>query len=113
MSKYILTTRYIPLATDTDTSTRNNLLAWLDEIKGVKAASYDEAKQRLVVEYDLMSMNFDTLLTRLRDRGAPIRRSLWFSLLSGWLNYIDRTAKSNASAPPPSCCNRPPPRIKR
>jgi hypothetical protein len=113
MSTCIYTTRHIPLASDLGGSARNDLLTWLGEIKGIKVVSYDEARMKLVVEYDLLCMNFNELLRMLRERGAPIRQGMWFSLLSGWLSYIDRTAKTNASAPPPSCCNRPPPRIKR
>lgn len=108
MSNSIYTTRNIPLSSGYISENIKELITWLEQMPAIKKADYIASKNRIIVEYDLLKLSYKQLLSIVTDKGIHIRNGFSFSLLSSWLNYIDKTAKSNALAPPPSCCNRPP-----
>lgn len=62
----------------------------------------------LRVVYDQQHYSFMDILDRLSETGVRIKKGPLFGLKEHWLDYLDRAARQNASAPPPSCCGKPP-----
>lgn len=112
MSNSIFTTRNIPLSSRSENESYQDLLVWLERLPAIKKADYVAKKNRIIVEYDLLKLSYRQLLSILVEKGIGIKKSFTFSLLSSWLNYIEKTAKENSKAPPPSCCNKPPKRSR-
>lgn len=112
MSSSIYTTRNIPLSSGYIIENIKEVIAWLEQMPAIKKADYEASKNRIIVEYDLLNISYKQLLSILVEKGIGIKKSFTFSLLSSWLNYIDKTAEENANAPPASCCNRPPKRYR-
>lgn len=63
---------------------------------------------QIEVTYDQQIYKFSDILPKLFDSGMKIEKGFLFGLKSSWLDYLDTVARANASAPPPSCCNKPP-----
>lgn len=80
----------------------------LDRISENGITDLQVNSEQLEVTYDQQVYKFSDIVIRLSDSGYEIEKGILFGLKSAWLDYLDRVARENASAPPPSCCNKPP-----
>ncbi len=65
-------------------------------------------RNKLEVTYDQQVYKFSEIVQLLLDSGFKIEKGFLYGFKSFWLDYLDTVARENASAPPPSCCNKPP-----
>ena len=76
----------------------------------IKKVDYDNTAENLLIEYDQLLLNYTGLLAILSGLGVSYKKGLIFNIHTSWYDYLDTTARENASAPPPACCNKPPKR---
>ena len=76
----------------------------------IKKVDYDSTAENLLIEYDQLVLNFTGLLAILSELGINYKKGFVLNCRSSWYDYLDTTARENASAPPPACCNKPPKR---
>lgn len=74
----------------------------------IKKVDYAGADKSLLIEYDQLLLNFTGLLAILSGLGVSYKKGFIFNCRTSWYDYLDTTARENASAPPPACCNKPP-----
>ncbi len=80
----------------------------LAELPGVVKAVADVDKHRVVVRYDASQQNFENIVETMEKTGFPPVNSWWSRFKGNWYRFSDETARENAKAPPPTCCNKPP-----
>ena len=106
MKKQLLVAREFQLVEST-----NGSEAAAPSADGLVNAGIVEAEltgKTLRVVYDQQCCSYMDVLDRLSGAGIRIRKGLLFGLKAHWLSYLDSAARQNASAPPPSCCGKPP-----
>lgn len=104
----IIVTREI--AIDPDSKTQDILVA-LDRLKslsGVNLASHRSQNSHFEVAYDLLNTSYSDIEHILSENDVYRASSIRNRILSIWYEYLDITARDNANAPPPACCNKPP-----
>ncbi len=80
----------------------------LQLIDAVKTVCMLPSKHAVEVEYDQCKVSYQQLCEHLQQQGFTLKAGWLDKLKMQWLDYIDTTARENASAPPPACCNKPP-----
>lgn len=63
-------------------------------------------RDQIQVTFDQQVYKFSDIMLKLSDVGMKIEKGFLFRLKSFWLDYLDTATLENASAPPPSCCNK-------
>ena len=76
----------------------------------ISKVEFDSTEKSISIEYDQLLTNYTGLLTILSGLGVNYKKGFGFKLRASWYDYLDTTARENASAPPPVCCNKPPKR---
>ncbi len=110
MTDPILVTRNIALSSICLIQQMPGLMSFLEQSPGIKAAAYDSEDNKISIEYDQLQLNYTDLLAMLSAQGISCKKGVSFKIRAGWYEYLDTTARENASAPPPACCNKPPKR---
>lgn len=80
----------------------------VSELSGVVAVIANVEKHRLDIRYDASRLNYLRIVETLEQTGFPPLVSWWSRMKSNWYRFSDETARENAQAPPPACCNKPP-----
>jgi hypothetical protein len=80
----------------------------LGRLAGVYLVDANISKQRLIVGYDIIKTDCQTILALLEETGFPPLDSFWSRCRMGWYRFTDENGRANAKAPPSSCCNKPP-----
>jgi len=80
----------------------------LAELPGVVKAVADVDRQRVDVRYNASQQNFQNIVETMETTGFPPLDSWWSRIKGNWYRFSDETARENARAPPPACCNKPP-----
>ena len=75
---------------------------------GVIKTEVDPGKRRLRVLYNTTITNFATIAELLEDIGFSPDDSWWNRVKASWYEYLDENTRTNARAPAPPCCNKPP-----
>ena len=105
-----MVTRNIYLRMSSSDATMNRLMSLVEETPSIKEAAYDSEDHKISIEYDQLLINFTGLLSILSAQGMNYKKGFGFKTRASWYDYLDTTARENASAPPPACCNKPPKR---
>ncbi len=108
MEKPILTKRRIPVSPGYKKVQVEKVMGVLEATSGIEYVLFDTSEDSLVIEYDSIKIRYLNIEKILDDQ--PVNRAHSFKqrLLSIWYDYLDTTARDNALAPPPACCNKPP-----
>ena len=108
MEKSILTKRKIPVLPDCNQLQVRKVAGVLEATSGIEYVLFDTGEDNLFVEYDPIKIVYSNIEEILDDQ--QVNRACGFKqgLLSIWYDYLDTTARDNALAPPPACCNKPP-----
>ncbi len=86
-----------------------HLLAQLAKTtQGITNFEYSETQHYIHVQYNAYSINFSRILSLLSTHHFSLQKNILFMLQTSWFDYLDTTAKDNANAPTPVCCNKPP-----
>jgi len=80
----------------------------LAALPGVVKVAADLEKHRVVVRYDASRQNYQILVETMEKTGFPPQDNWWSRFKGNWYRFTDETARENAKAPPPACCNKPP-----
>ncbi len=80
----------------------------LAELGGVCKVVADAERHRIELCYDASRTDYQAVAAALKQAGFPPSGSWWNRLKGNWFQFTDTNAHDNASAPPPSCCNKPP-----
>lgn len=80
----------------------------LAKVPGVIKTEIDINRRRLRVLYNATLTEFKTISEILEDTGFPPTQSWWQKVKGNWYEYLDDNARTNAKAPAPPCCNKPP-----
>lgn len=110
MTHSILAKRKIALYLFSSSKRMNSLIPYLEDNTGIKKAVFNEEGNFITIEYDQLVMNFSGLISILEQYDIEFKTGFRFKLCATWYDYLDNTARENAAAPPPACCNRPPKR---
>ena len=104
----MLTKRKIPISPGCKQLQARKVTGVLEATSGVENVLFNTNKDNLFVEYDPIKMTYSDI-EKILD-GQQVNRANGFkqALLSIWHDYLDTTARDNALAPPPACCNKPP-----
>lgn len=78
------------------------------ETEGIIQSEMDLGRKRLKVLYNATITSFSAISELLEGIGFPPDESWWNRTKAGWYAYLDENARSNARAPVPPCCNKPP-----
>ena len=108
MEKYILTKRKIPVSPGCKQLQIRKVTEVLEAASGIENVLFNTNENNLFVEYDPIKIVYSKIEEILDDQ--QVNRTYGFKqgLLSIWYDYLDTTARDNALAPPPACCNKPP-----
>ncbi len=80
----------------------------LGSLEGLTGFKIEAGSDRLEVTYNVIKMDYQGLNKTLATLGCPLASGGW-SRIKGWFyQFSDTTARDNAKAPPPPCCNKPP-----
>ena len=85
-------------------------MSLLRDNPAINKVSYNSSDKSISIEYDQLLINYTGLLAILSDLGVSFKKRFGFKLCSNWYDYLDTTARENALAPPPVCCNKTPKR---
>jgi hypothetical protein len=80
----------------------------LEATSGIENVLFNTSEDDLYVEYDPIKIIYSNIEKILDDNQVIRARGFKQRLLSIWYDYLDTTARDNALAPPPACCNKPP-----
>ena len=80
----------------------------IDELPGVIKAFADLDNHRVEVRYDASQQNYQNIVEAMEKTGFPPLNNWWSRFKGNWYRFSDETARENANAPPPACCNKPP-----
>ena len=108
MNKLILTKRGILISPDCKQLQIKAVSGVLEATSGIKKVLFDSNENILTVEYDSMKLSYSKIENILSDQQINQANGIRQKLLSIWYDYLDTTARDNALAPPPACCNKPP-----
>ncbi len=78
------------------------------ELPGVVKVVADLDKRHVEVRYDASRQNYQNIVETMEKTGFPPLDSWWSRFKGNWYRFSDETARENAKAPPPACCNKPP-----
>lgn len=108
MEKSILSKRKIPFSPGCKQLQVRKLTGVLEATTGIGNALFDTSEDHLIVEYDPIKIVYSNIEKILDDQQVNRAHGFKQGLLSIWYDYLDTTARDNALAPPPACCNKPP-----
>jgi hypothetical protein len=108
MNKSVLTKREILIAPDCKQLQIKAVSGVLEATSGIKTVLFDSNENILTVEYDSIKLSYSEIENTLIDQQINQANGIRQKLLSIWYDYLDTTARDNALAPPPACCNKPP-----
>ena len=80
----------------------------LAELGGICKVVADAERHRVELRYDASCTDYQAVAAALKRAGFPPSDDWWSRLKGNWFQFTDTNAHDNASAPPPSCCNKPP-----
>ena len=108
MEKSILTKRKIPFPPGCKQLQIRKLKGVLEATTGIGNALFITSEDSLIVEYDPIKIAYSNIEKIVDDQQVNRAHGFKQGLLSIWYDYLDTTARDNALAPPPACCNKPP-----
>lgn len=77
-------------------------------LPGVRSVAADVQKHQLTVCYDVTGSDYQSIIELLENTGFPPLNNWLTRRKKSWYQYTETTARENAKAPPPACCNKPP-----
>ena len=80
----------------------------IGSLLGVHSVAADIGKRQLIVCYDITGSDYQSIVELLADTGFPPLDNWLSRRKKSWYEYTEATARENAKAPPPACCNKPP-----
>lgn len=80
----------------------------VESLPGVHSVAADIEKRQLIVCYDVTGSDYQSIIEALEDTGFPPLDNWLSRRKRSWYEYTETTARENAKAPPPPCCNKPP-----
>ena len=108
MEKSILTKRTISIASGCKQLQIKKVTDVLEATSGIENILFNTNEDNLLVEYDFIKIIYSSIGEILNDQQVNRAHGFKQGLLSIWYDYLDTTARDNALAPPPACCNKPP-----
>jgi hypothetical protein len=108
MEKSILTKRKIPVSPSCKQLRIRKVTGVLEATSGIENVLFNTGEDNLFVEYDPIKIVYSNIEEILDDQQVNRAHGFKQGLLSIWYDYLDTTARDNALAPPPACCNKPP-----
>ena len=108
MEKSILTKRKIPVSPGCKQLQIRKVTEVLEAASGIENVLFNTNENNLFVEYDPIKMVYSNIEKIIDDQQVNRAHGFKQGLLSIWYEYLDATARDNALAPPPACCNKPP-----
>lgn len=108
MSKPILTTRKIYIIPDSERREIEVALNRLNAFPGVNKVLHRRQNSHFEIEYDLLKTSYSDIERILSEQDIYLATGIKNRFLSIWYEHLDNTARDNANAPPPACCNKPP-----
>ena len=108
MDESILSKRKIPVSPGCRQLQARKVAGVLEATSGIENVLFSTGEDNLFVEYDPIKIVYSNIEEILNEQ--QVNRAYGFKqrLLSIWYDYLDTTARDNALAPPPACCNKPP-----
>ena len=79
----------------------------LEQLEGLE--EYRIEGRQLRLRYDPLKVDLKHILQQLEECRTPLDHHWLQKCLRAWYQYQDEAVCENAGAPPPACCNRPPP----
>ncbi len=79
----------------------------LEQLEALEECRIEAAHLRL--RYDPLKADLAHILRLLEELQVPLDNHWLQKCLRAWYQYQDEAVCENAGAPPPACCNRPPP----
>ena len=110
MTQSILVRRKIALSFIGSNEPISRSISLLADNPAISKVDYDSTDKSISIEYDQLLINYTDLLAILSKLDTSYKKGFGFKLRTNWYDYLDTTARENASAPPPACCNKPPKR---
>ena len=108
MEKPILAKRKIPVSPVCKQLQIRKATGVLEATSGMENVLFNTSENNLFVEYDPIKIVYSNIEKILDDQQVNRTHGFKQGLLSIWYDYLDTTARDNALAPPPACCNKPP-----
>jgi hypothetical protein len=108
MDKSILSKRKIPVSPGCRQLQDRKVTGVLEATSGIENVLFNTSGNHLFVEYDPIKIVYSNIEEILNDQQVSRAHGFKQGLLSIWYDYLDTTARDNALAPPPACCNKPP-----
>jgi hypothetical protein len=106
MNQKILVTRKIALSNASVNNIDDSCIKVLSDHPAIHQVAFKAGTLRIT--YDQNRMVYSELLQLLQDNLLELDMSWFFRLKAAWLNHLETTARENALAPPPACCNKAP-----
>ncbi len=79
----------------------------LEQLEGMETCHVVGKQLKLI--YDPLKVDLAHILRLLVELQVPLDNHWLQKCLRAWYQYQDEAVCENAGAPPPACCNRPPP----
>jgi hypothetical protein len=108
MEKTILTKRKIPVSPGCKQLQIRKVTDVLEATSGIENVLFNTSEDNLFVEYNPIKIVYSNIEEILDDQQVNRAHGFKQGLLSIWYDYLDTTARDNALAPPPACCNKSP-----
>ena len=108
MDKSILSKREIPVSPGCRQLQARKVTGVLEATSGIENVLFNTSEGNLFIEYDPIKIVYSNIEKIIDDQQVNRAHGFKQGLLSIWYDYLDTTARDNALAPPPACCNKPP-----
>jgi hypothetical protein len=108
MDKSMLSKRKIPVLPGCKQLQVRKVTGVLEATSGIENVLFNANEDILFVEYDPIKIIYSNIEKILDEQQVNRAHGFKQGLLSIWYEYLDATARDNALAPPPACCNKPP-----
>jgi hypothetical protein len=108
MDKSILSKRKIPVSPGCRQLQVRKVTGVLEATSGIENVLFNTNEGNLIIECDPIKIIYSNIEKILNDQQVNRAHGFKQGLLSIWYDYLDTTARDNALAPPPACCNKPP-----
>jgi copper chaperone CopZ len=99
-------TRSIGIVDITGEQDRQRIIEALTRVNGVKSVAIDDSR-RVLIEYDLICVDYGVLEKRLQELGFEVEGSIWAWFKRGWLQFIEANERDNHRAPVGTYCSDP------
>lgn len=107
MAEPLIKKRKIAVLDIKDQFNVNKIKGHLRKEEGIIALNVDEARGRLVVEYDLWKINFEKIEKSLEELGFSLSRKIFERIKRGMAKFTEQNELDNLKAKPSSCCENP------